>query len=230
MRVIFDAVSERDTASQSDKDNPFRIIGGMSTEAIRLQKARAKAGYPTPADAARAMGVPLPTYYAHENGAKGLSRSGKRYARFFRVSYDWLMNGTGEMKPAELRSPGRITINLYGSVGAGFMVEPISNTSYADALDEIELPDMEFVGALKINGDSQYPRYLHGEVVMYDLRPVTPDVLKGKYAVVDCLDGRRVLKILRKETPSGAWQLDSHNAPSEEVEVLAAYRVLGTLS
>lgn len=202
----------------------------MRAEAVRLKKAREKAGYATPADAARAMGIPESTYYAHENGTKGLTRSGARYARFFRVSLDWLIEGRGEMRLPEYRDPRKISVSLYGSVGAGFMVEPITNTSYADALDEIDLPDMEFVGALRVRGESQYPRYLHGEIVLYDLRPETPYSLKGKYAVIDCLDGRRVLKILAREMPSGTWQLDSHNAPPEEVDVLAAYRVYGTLS
>jgi len=64
----------------------------------RLRFAREQAGYGSASDAARAMGVEEPTYLGHENGSRGLSRAGPRYARFFRVSLDWLLAGRGEFK------------------------------------------------------------------------------------------------------------------------------------
>src|SRR6266850_4608554 len=64
----------------------------------RLRFAREQAGYASASDAARAMGVEEPTYLGHENGSRGLSRAGPRYARFFRVSLDWLLAGRGEFK------------------------------------------------------------------------------------------------------------------------------------
>jgi phage repressor protein C with HTH and peptisase S24 domain len=42
------------------------------------------------------MGIEEPTYLGHENGSRGLSRAAARYARFFRVSLDWLIDGRGE--------------------------------------------------------------------------------------------------------------------------------------
>lgn len=65
----------------------------------RLAIARKLAGYETPTDAARALGVPEPTYLGHENGSRGLSRAGPRYADFFHVSLDWLLNGKGQPRP-----------------------------------------------------------------------------------------------------------------------------------
>ncbi len=64
----------------------------------RLKIARERAGYATAADAARAMGIKEVSYYHHENGTNGLSRSGARYAAFFRVSLDWLLTGRGQMQ------------------------------------------------------------------------------------------------------------------------------------
>jgi hypothetical protein len=70
----------------------------------RLQHARTLAGYDSATDAANAMGVPVPTYAAHENGSRDFRRGrggpipGQRYAQFFKVSYDWLMTGRGEPK------------------------------------------------------------------------------------------------------------------------------------
>jgi phage repressor protein C with HTH and peptisase S24 domain len=64
----------------------------------RLRFAREQAGYGRASDAARAMGVEEPTYLGHENGSRGLSRAAARYARFFHVSLDWLIDGRGEFK------------------------------------------------------------------------------------------------------------------------------------
>lgn len=68
----------------------------------RLQIARELAGYANATDAAKAMGVALPTYLGHENGSRGFKRAAERYARFFRVSYEWLTIGVGEPRPTSL--------------------------------------------------------------------------------------------------------------------------------
>ena len=72
---------------------------------VRLLQARERAGYASAIQAANAMGIAYPTYAAHENGMRGFSRSADRYARFFKVSLDWLMTGRGEGpgKPAVTR-------------------------------------------------------------------------------------------------------------------------------
>src|SRR5262249_62064193 len=66
----------------------------------RLRVAREQAGFARASDAARAMGIEEPTYLGHENGSRGLSRSAPRYARFFGVSLDWLIDGRGAHAPA----------------------------------------------------------------------------------------------------------------------------------
>src|ERR1041385_731612 len=64
----------------------------------RLRRAREHAGFMRASDAARAMGIEEPTYLGHENGSRGLSRAAQRYAKFFRVSLDWLLAGRGEFR------------------------------------------------------------------------------------------------------------------------------------
>ena len=66
----------------------------------RLRFAREQAGFARASDAARAMGIEEPTYLGHENGSRGLSRAAARYARFFGVSLDWLIDGRGELSLA----------------------------------------------------------------------------------------------------------------------------------
>lgn len=61
----------------------------------RLQHARALAGYDNPTKAADALGVVRATYYGHENGSRGFLDDAERYAKFFRVSYEWLSTGRG---------------------------------------------------------------------------------------------------------------------------------------
>jgi phage repressor protein C with HTH and peptisase S24 domain len=70
----------------------------LDTPHQRLRFAREQAGFARASDAARAMGIGEPTYLGHENGSRGLSRAAARYARFFRVSLDWLIGGRGEFR------------------------------------------------------------------------------------------------------------------------------------
>jgi phage repressor protein C with HTH and peptisase S24 domain len=63
--------------------------------ASRLRKARASK-YETASDAARALGVPVPTYVSHENGNRGIDLGTLHtYASRFRVEIDWLAFGKG---------------------------------------------------------------------------------------------------------------------------------------
>ena len=71
----------------------------MQTANDRLKQVRAPR-YETAVEAAQAMGIPPATYIQHENGTRGsgsLPRAAaERYAKFFRVSLDWLLTGKGE--------------------------------------------------------------------------------------------------------------------------------------
>src|SRR5215471_7339103 len=72
----------------------------------RLRLAREQAGFAHASDAARAMGIEEPTYLGHENGSRGVSRTAARYARFFGVSLDWLIDGRGEPLRTGGEAPG----------------------------------------------------------------------------------------------------------------------------
>lgn len=207
-------------------DNPLGHNFRMLPTGPRLKLARKEAGFADASDAARALDIPVPTYSAHENGRKGLSRAGERYARFFGVSLEWLMTGKGDMRP-RARAFQPPPIPMMGKVGAGGRVGPLEVDEPADHID---WPDPVFIGALTIDGDSQTPRYMHGEVILYDRRPRVPSDLVGRYCVVDRLDGRRMVKLLRRPgqpSPRGeTWRLESLNAPQEDnVPLLAAYEI-----
>lgn len=68
----------------------------MPDAAERLRIARLRAGFETGKDAAEAMGFPVSTYLAHENGSRGYPASkAYTYARKFKVKEQWLLYGTG---------------------------------------------------------------------------------------------------------------------------------------
>lgn len=66
----------------------------------RLQQARSLAGYKNATEAADAMNIKPATYYGHENGNRGFLDDAARYAKFFRVSYEWLTTGKGDPRAA----------------------------------------------------------------------------------------------------------------------------------
>ena len=196
----------------------------MSNVADRLKAAREAANYPDATTAAKAMGVSVPSYLHHENGTRGLSRAAPRYAKFFRVSLDWLLEGKGTMRG------GRRVVPVHGLVGAGAAVENFSDpTSWTD-VRHVEIPSDGKLAAYLVRGDSQWPRYLDGEFILYETAPRQPKDLLDQYAVVETLDGRRLVKMLRASGREDVWLLESHNAKPERATLQAAYAIVGTLA
>jgi transcriptional regulator with XRE-family HTH domain len=66
----------------------------LDTRQGRLRFAR-KRKYAHATDAARAMGIQISTYLGHENGSRGFDDDAPRYAAFFGVSLDWLLERRG---------------------------------------------------------------------------------------------------------------------------------------
>jgi SOS-response transcriptional repressor LexA len=195
----------------------------MSDVHERLIQARKTAGYSSAAEAARAMGIGIPGYSAHENGNRGLGRAAERYARFYRVSIDWLLTGRGERRGRKSGVP------LVGKVGAGDVM-PIAEAAADGPIDWIEMPDENEIWALDIDGDSAAPRYRHGDILLVDRDPVDPDRMVGSYCVLDLADGRRCAKRLQKVR--GIYMLASEN-PAVEIEespvILGCYRIRGVI-
>jgi len=104
----------------------------MPSLADRLRAARIAAGFTTAAEAARAVGVPEPSYTAHENGSRGFkTERAMIYARRFAVPLEWLLTGRGN-PPGGDRTP-KLTEDseticfkrLAGSIQAGAWQEPM---------------------------------------------------------------------------------------------------------
>lgn len=127
----------------------------MSDLSDRLREARIAAGYQNAADAARATGVPEPTYNAHENGSRGFKFDrASLYARRFGVSLEWLLSGRGARSAAQpLHTPNVETVietrPLAGTVQAGVWQEPFDN-------GEVDLPQIPIPSDRLVPGAEQF--------------------------------------------------------------------------
>lgn len=194
----------------------------------RLQKARAEAGYLTAVAAAEAMGVNPQTYHGHENGNRGLGRAAARYAAFFHVSLDWLVNGKGQPRRPKTAPEGQRTalVPLVGYVGAGAATHFFAQDS--GQLDEVPAYDgaSDATVAVEIRGDSLgsfFDRWL----VYYDdvRRPVTHDLI-NKLCVVGLEDGRILIKKIQRSKSRGLFHLLSQTEdPIFDIEIAWAARV-----
>ncbi len=91
-------------------------------------------------------------------------------AKSLSVDPGWLMGADIEMNPATNTAAHRIKV--YGSIPAGVPLEAIQ-----DVTDWEEIPadwvkgGKEYI-ALKVQGDSMYPKYLEGDTVIILLSPI----------------------------------------------------------
>lgn len=181
------------------------------TPGDRLRQLREKR-YRTIQEAADAMGVKKDTLAQHENGTQGrkLPRDAAiRYAKFYNVSLDWLINGkVGAQKRAQ--TP------VVGYIGAGAEVFPVDDHPQGEGLESVDPPsglELDCVAA-RVRGDSMYPMLEDGWLVFWtkDADGVAEECL-NKLCIVQIKDGPMLVKRLRRGSRAGRWNLESHNAP-----------------
>ena len=130
-------------------------------------------------------------------------------APVLQTSAAWLLEGVGADGGLS------VTLRIVGRVGAGAEILPEFEQAPPEGLDEIEFPwtlPADTI-AFRVEGDSMWPRYNAGDVVVcadgeHDLVAVT-----GQEAAVRTGDGRRYLKTVRRGAAPGTFDLESHNAP-----------------
>lgn len=180
----------------------------------RLKQARELAGFETGAEAARRFQWSEATYRSAENGTRAITRTkAEIYARAFRVSPEWLLFGKGD--------GAKKMVPLVGYVGAGAEVHAVDG---GGSLDEIDPPPGIGPSAVAVcvRGDSMFPRYMDGDVLIYDAH-CTLKQADGQECIVSLLDGRKFVKTVRAEG-RGVATLESWNAPpirSVEIEWVA---------
>lgn len=193
---------------------------GMATPdsktAKRLIAARGAAGYEKPTDAARAMGVVTATYLGHENGSRGLARSAARYAKFFKVSLDWLLTGRGQM------GMNSETVPVILNIGAGAELYPVDDHPQGRGLEMVEPPPgvREDCVAARIRGNSMHPLKDGWLVFWTRQHEGVPDTCIGQLCICQIKDGPTLLKDLYLGSAPGVYTLSSWNAPPRTDVVL----------
>lgn len=127
----------------------------LETPAQRLIWARKKHGaYNNPTDAARAFGWTVSTYLGHENGDRNPSRdAAKRYAKAYRVRWEWLLDADGP--PTQAIERDVVSVPLLSWVSAG----QLKDASSQIPAEELRLLSFAGLGAgdyfaLEVQGDS----------------------------------------------------------------------------
>lgn len=183
--------------------------GSMDTMGERLRHAREKAGFTSAMQAAKRFGWPTSTYAAHENGQNGFPvDSAERYGRAFKVSAGWLLSGEGDIARKN-------TVTVEGLVGAGGAIETSAEGLGHEGLDEIEVPFPlpEDAAAYRVAGDSMFPRYDDGDVIIVIRRSRPPSELMNFETLVTTTEGNRYLKRIVAGARKGVFDLESFNAP-----------------
>lgn len=120
------------------------------------------------------------------------------------------------------------TIPVMGRIGAGAEIEPEFEQTAPEGLFQVEspIPLPEGMIGLEVIGDSMYPRYDEGDILIVSRDGTSVENLaNGDEAALMTADGRRFVKRIRRET-GGLWTLESHNAPPiYGVEIKWASRV-----
>ena len=184
-------------------------VPGMGDDSKRLRQARIAAGHKSAAEAIRRFGwKPESTYRSHENGQTPVPPdAAKQYAKAYKTTAAWILTGDGPQ--------GSRMTRLSGEIGAGSEVRPVPVGDSGLPDHDIPLPPSAPDGAtaLRVRGDSMYPRYMDGELVFYVKDGTSPSELLNRECVVQLSDGRVFLKRLRPGSKKNLFHLESWNAP-----------------
>lgn len=181
----------------------------MSREekAARLKKAREGANFRSASEAARALGIPVPTYSAHENASRAFDdEDARRYARKFNVAPDWLLYGTltttpgGDGQPPDghiLSAVSVPEIEVKAGAGGGGGLDPIAfNVTEGSSVvssdfvrDYWGIPQSYLVGELRIRDNRARILEVYGDSMYDPSNPGAPGSLfPGDRVLVDTGD------------------------------------------
>ncbi len=169
----------------------------------RLRKARANAGHRNATDAARAIGVNVVTYTAHENGGREYDRkTALVYGKAFGVDPAWLIFGGptvgGEpSKPTKEGAPIREV-----SVKSPFVtpLRSLDDKSGVPVAAVWSIPDDVLKGALHVEPENAWIIEVRGDAMYDPVHPAAPGSLfPGDRVIIDTSD--------RSASPPGAFAI-----------------------
>ena len=137
----------------------------------------------------------------------------------------WLLEGVGEPIPGNI-------VQVVGRIGAGAEILPEFEQIPPEGLYEIEVPFpiANDAIAFQVEGDSMWPRYDPGDVIICWRQGTNVDEVVGWEAAVRTTDGKRYLKRIQRGGSSGTFDLESHNAaPIRGVRIEWAAEIKGVV-
>ncbi|WP_430244981.1 XRE family transcriptional regulator [Neorhizobium sp. DAR64861/K0K2] len=123
------------------------------------------------------------------------------------------------VEPQELLSSSRAkssnVVSVMGRIGAGAEIMPEEEQIPPEGLYEIEtpFPIPEDALAFEVHGESMWPRYDDGDIIICWRQGILAEEVLGWEAAVRTATGRRYLKRVLKGADQGTYDLESHNAP-----------------
>lgn len=159
--------------------------------------------------AAKDHNWPTSTYAAHENGQNGFPpETAEVYAHAFKVSAGWLLTGEGS-------SERHNSVRVHGLVAAGGQITTGNEDVGPEGLYDVEVPFPlpDDAAAYQIAGDSMFPRYDDGDIIIVLNKHTEIDHVLNFEAMVVTEDGDRYLKRVVEGSRKGHFDLESHNAP-----------------
>ncbi len=137
----------------------------------------------------------------------------------------WLLEGVGEATPGN-------RVRVVGRIGAGAEIQPEFEQIPPEGLYEIEVPfpiDKDAIAFL-VEGDSMWPRYDPGDVIICWRQGADANEVVGWEAAVRTSDGKRYLKRIQRGAAPGTFDLESHNAaPIRSVRIEWAAEIQGVV-
>lgn len=185
-----------------------------STPSARLKWAREHARFDSARAAAAALDVSSATYQSHEDGTRAKRgfppELARRYARRFGVSLSWLMTGEGE--PDQTRTDEGPVVKVAGHVGAGavVIVDGSGDGWYRPVESPVDNP--EAFEVYEVHGVSMLPYYAPDDLLFIERRLCNPRDMMGRPCLVVLDSGERFVKILKRGSASGLFDLESWNA------------------
>ena len=150
------------------------------------------------ASLAEGVGVSQTTIWKLMNGKTSSNRKLYEIANYLKINLNWLVNGVGEMESCQLKNE----IEYIGRIKEGTIIvkgEAVMGTDGAFLMDEDFNGRLKFYSddpnafALKVKGDSMFPRINSGEFVVIEPK-ITP--CSGDEVLVRTKDGRNMIKKL----------------------------------
>jgi phage repressor protein C with HTH and peptisase S24 domain len=127
----------------------------------------------------------------------------------------WLLEGIGDPASGNL-------VRVVGRIGAGAKIEPELEQNSPESLYYIEVPfpvSGEAI-AFEVEGNSMWPRYDPGDVIICGGEGSNVEDIVGWEAAVATADGKRFLKRIQRGAASGTFDLEGHNdAPIRGVRI-----------